>query len=158
MKHAIGTILIKWIVSSRKPAVGLKSITIAFTPLDNGPLRVNHELADKILKREIVGNMQAVTNVCNPDIIEKTCKKGCSCFNEENGCMRDYSLKEFLNMLIFSVKLFLPFGSAFVCMFGGVMMSSAVDDYTITEVQELTSIDNDGNIYTYRALMALLIP
>lgn len=25
-------------------------ITIAFTPLDEGPLRVNHELADKILK------------------------------------------------------------------------------------------------------------
>lgn len=43
-----------------------------------------------------------------------------------------------------------------VSMFGGVMMSSAVDDYskynyTITEAQELTSIDNDGNIYTYRA-------
>lgn len=44
-----------------------------------------------IQKREIVGNMQAVTNVRNPDIIEKTCKKGCSCFNEENGCMRDFN-------------------------------------------------------------------
>ena len=44
-----------------------------------------------IQKREIVGNMQAVTNVRNPDIVEKTCKKGCSCFNEENGCMRDFN-------------------------------------------------------------------
>ena len=44
-----------------------------------------------IQKREIVGNMQAVTNVRNPDIVEKTCKKGCSCFNEENGCMKDFN-------------------------------------------------------------------
>lgn len=44
-----------------------------------------------VQKREIVGNMQTVTNVRNPDIVEKTCKKGCSCFNEENGCMRDFN-------------------------------------------------------------------
>lgn len=44
-----------------------------------------------VQKREIVGNMQAVMNVRNPDIIEKTCKKGCSCFSEENGCMRDFN-------------------------------------------------------------------
>ena len=42
-----------------------------------------------IQKREIVGNMQAVTNVRNPDIVEKTCKKGCLCFSEENGCLRE---------------------------------------------------------------------
>lgn len=41
-------------------------------------------------------------------------------------------------------------------MFGGVIMSSAIEDYSkydykIAEAQELTSMDNDGCIYTYRA-------
>lgn len=53
-----------------------------------------------IQKREIVGNMQAVTNVRNPDIVEKTCKKGCSCFNEENGCMRDFNCCDELNPIL----------------------------------------------------------
>lgn len=44
-----------------------------------------------IQKREIVGNMQAVTNVRNPDIVRDTCQNGCSCFSEENGCMRDFN-------------------------------------------------------------------
>lgn len=43
-----------------------------------------------------------------------------------------------------------------VGMFGGVIMSSIKEDYseydyTITGAQELTSMDDDGNIYTYRA-------
>lgn len=38
-----------------------------------------------------------------------------------------------------------------VGMFGGVMMSSVNEDYTIAEAKELTSMDDDGNIYTYRA-------
>lgn len=44
-----------------------------------------------IQKQEVVGNMRSVMNVRNPDIVEKTCKKGCSCFTEENGCMRDFN-------------------------------------------------------------------
>ena len=41
-------------------------------------------------------------------------------------------------------------------MFGGVLMSSAIEDYSkydykIAEAQELTSMDSDGCIYTYRA-------
>lgn len=44
-----------------------------------------------VQKREIVGNMQAVTNVRNPDIVRNTCKDKCSCFSEENGCMRDFN-------------------------------------------------------------------
>ena len=44
-----------------------------------------------VQKREIIGNMQAVTNVRNPDIVEKVCKGKCSCFTEENGCMRDFN-------------------------------------------------------------------
>lgn len=39
--------------------------------------------------------MQAVTNVRNPDIIRNTCRNGCSCFREENGCMRDFDLNLF---------------------------------------------------------------
>ena len=43
-----------------------------------------------------------------------------------------------------------------ISLFGGVMMSSVKEDYadydyTITGVQELTSMDDDGYIYTYRA-------
>lgn len=43
-----------------------------------------------------------------------------------------------------------------VGLFGGVIMSSVNEDYskydyTIAEAQELTSMDDDGNIYTYRA-------
>ena len=44
-----------------------------------------------IQKREIVGNMQAVTNVRNPDIVKTTCQNGCLCYSEENGCMRDFN-------------------------------------------------------------------
>lgn len=44
-----------------------------------------------IQKREIVGNMQIVMNVRNPDIVRDTCQNGCSCFSEENGCMRDFN-------------------------------------------------------------------
>ena len=43
-----------------------------------------------------------------------------------------------------------------VGVFGGVIMSSVNEDYsrydyTIAEAKELTSMDDDGNIYTYRA-------
>lgn len=44
-----------------------------------------------IQKREVVGNMQTVINVRNPDIVRDTCQNGCSCFSEENGCMRDFN-------------------------------------------------------------------
>ena len=42
-----------------------------------------------IQKTETIGNMQTVRNIRNPDIVEKTCKKGCVCFSEENGCLRE---------------------------------------------------------------------
>lgn len=39
-----------------------------------------------------------------------------------------------------------------VCLYlAVVMMSSVNEDYTIAEAKELTSMDDDGNIYTYRA-------
>lgn len=44
-----------------------------------------------IQKQEIVGNMRSVINVRNPDIVRETCQKSCSCFTEENGCMRDFN-------------------------------------------------------------------
>jgi hypothetical protein len=36
------------------------------------------------------GNMTATMPVKNPSRIEITCKKGCPCFDTENGCLRDY--------------------------------------------------------------------
>lgn len=42
-----------------------------------------------IQKTETIGNIQTVRNIRNPDITEKTCKKGCVCFSEENGCLRE---------------------------------------------------------------------
>lgn len=53
-----------------------------------------------VQKREIVGNMQTVTNVRNPDIIRKTCQNGCSCFTEENGCMRDFNYCDNLKSIL----------------------------------------------------------
>lgn len=35
------------------------------------------------------GPMQAVVEVKNPDRIQETCKKDCSCWNEEYGCLRE---------------------------------------------------------------------
>lgn len=37
------------------------------------------------------GNMTATMPVKNPSRIAITCKKGCPCFDEENGCLRDYN-------------------------------------------------------------------
>jgi hypothetical protein len=34
------------------------------------------------------GNMVITTNVMNPDRIANTCQKGCHCWSDENGCMR----------------------------------------------------------------------
>lgn len=44
-----------------------------------------------IQKQEVVGNMRSVMNARNPDIVRNTCQNGCSCFSEENGCMRDFN-------------------------------------------------------------------
>ncbi len=37
------------------------------------------------------GNMMASMSVKNPSRIEITCKKGCSCWNDEFGCLREIS-------------------------------------------------------------------
>ena len=43
----------------------------------------------KIVQREIrQGNMISVTQVMNPERIRQTCEKDCSCFDRENGCLR----------------------------------------------------------------------
>ena len=44
----------------------------------------------KVIQRTVQkGNMITVINVKNPTRIEETCKKGCSCFSEEFGCLRE---------------------------------------------------------------------
>ena len=43
----------------------------------------------KLIQKEFrQGNMISVTQVKNPARIDITCKKGCPCFSEENGCSR----------------------------------------------------------------------
>lgn len=37
------------------------------------------------------GNMVMVTEIKNPARTEITCKKNCSCFDEENGCLREFN-------------------------------------------------------------------
>ena len=37
------------------------------------------------------GNMIAVTDVMNPERVEKTCKSLCGCFSEEFGCLRQFN-------------------------------------------------------------------
>ena len=39
-------------------------------------------------------NMITVTTVMNPERVLITCKNGCKCFNEENGCMRQFNYCE----------------------------------------------------------------
>lgn len=62
-------------------AVCKNSISCAFendpSPL---PKMVQHEVRQ--------GNMISVTQIMNPSRIEITCKKGCACFDPENGCLR----------------------------------------------------------------------
>ena len=44
----------------------------------------------KVVQQEFrQGNMISVTQVKNPSRIEITCKKGCSCFHEEIGCLKE---------------------------------------------------------------------
>lgn len=43
----------------------------------------------KAIQKEIRrGNMQAVTQVMNPERVQITCEKGCKCFSKENGCLK----------------------------------------------------------------------
>ena len=45
---------------------------------------------EKIIQKEIrQGNMSMMTTVKNPKRIEETCKKGCYCYDEKNGCIRE---------------------------------------------------------------------
>ena len=37
------------------------------------------------------GNMVSTVPVKNPNRIEITCKKGCRCFDDEKGCLREFS-------------------------------------------------------------------
>ena len=41
-----------------------------------------------IQKRFQQGNMITVTQIMNPERIEKTCKNGCTCFDPEYGCFK----------------------------------------------------------------------
>ena len=43
----------------------------------------------KVVQKEFrQGNMISVTQVKNPERIDKTCKNGCKCFDPEFGCLR----------------------------------------------------------------------
>ena len=43
----------------------------------------------KTIRKEIrQGNMIAVTDVMNPERVEKTCKNGCPCLDPEFGCLK----------------------------------------------------------------------
>lgn len=53
-------------------------------------------LMDKTLPKQVQkqiqqGPMIFVTVVKNPELIEKTCKKGCCCWSETNGCLKETS-------------------------------------------------------------------
>lgn len=43
-----------------------------------------------VQKRVQQGNMISVVEIPNPEIIERTCKTKCKCFNSELGCMRQF--------------------------------------------------------------------
>ena len=46
----------------------------------------------KTIRQEIrKGPMIAVTDVQNPERVEKTCKSLCGCFSEEFGCLRQFN-------------------------------------------------------------------
>lgn len=46
----------------------------------------------KMVQKEFrQGNMISVTQIKNPERIEITCKKGCPCFDPENGCLRQFN-------------------------------------------------------------------
>lgn len=46
----------------------------------------------KFIKKEIrQGNMIAVTTEMNPERVKITCQNGCSCYNDEFGCMRQFA-------------------------------------------------------------------
>lgn len=46
----------------------------------------------KIIQKEIrQGNMVQIMTVKNPSRIDITCKKGCPCFSEEFGCLRQFN-------------------------------------------------------------------
>lgn len=48
-------------------------------------------LPKQIQKQAVVGNMITVTTVDNPARIEKYCKNGCLCYDNENGCLRHFN-------------------------------------------------------------------
>lgn len=43
------------------------------------------------------GNMTTVTTIMNPERIRQTCEKGCDCFSQEFGCMRQFHYCERMN-------------------------------------------------------------
>lgn len=46
----------------------------------------------KVIQRTVrQGNMASTFPARNPSRVEITCKKGCCCFDEEKGCMREFS-------------------------------------------------------------------
>ena len=46
----------------------------------------------KVIQQTVMkGNMRASMPVKNPSRIDITCKKGCACWNEEFGCLREVS-------------------------------------------------------------------
>lgn len=46
----------------------------------------------KLIQKQIrQGPMTTVTTVKNPDRVRETCMKGCPCFDEENGCLRQFN-------------------------------------------------------------------
>lgn len=49
------------------------------------PVNIPHTIQKQIRQ----GSMVAVTEIKNPERIEKTCKEGCTCWSEENGCLRE---------------------------------------------------------------------
>ena len=46
----------------------------------------------KVIQQTVMkGNMRASIPVKNPSRIAITCKNGCTCYNEENGCLREFN-------------------------------------------------------------------
>ena len=52
---------------------------------------MDNTLPKQVQKKIQQGPMISVTVVKNPELIEKTCKKGCCCWSETNGCLRETS-------------------------------------------------------------------
>lgn len=58
---------------------------------ENCAFLMDKTLPKRVQKQIQQGPMISVTVVKNPELIEKTCKKGCCCWSETNGCLKETS-------------------------------------------------------------------